>query len=64
MQKTSHSDINVPNGSRDISFQSQELEQYGCCHFCRFLALFSLKYDVTDAMLQDIESATPHESFV
>ena len=23
--------------------------------FCRFLASFSLKYDVTDAMLQDLE---------
>ena len=23
--------------------------------FCRFLASFSMKYDVTDAMLQDIE---------
>ena len=23
--------------------------------FCRFLASFSIKYDVTDAMLQDIE---------
>ena len=23
--------------------------------FCRFLASFSLKYDVTDVMLQDIE---------
>ena len=23
--------------------------------FCRFLVSFSLKYDVTDAMLQDIE---------
>ena len=35
--------------------------------FCRFLASFSLKYNVTDAILQDIEkneSAIPHESFV
>ena len=47
-------DLSAPNNSRDIPFQSQEL-----CNmeppFCRFLASFSLKYDVTDAMLEDIE---------
>ena len=32
--------------------------------FCRFSASFSLKYDVTDAMLQDNESAISQESFV
>ena len=48
-------DLNAPNGSRDIPFQSQEFEQYGRSPFCRFLASIPLKYDVTDAMLQDIE---------
>ena len=47
-------DLNAPNGSRDIPFQSQELEQYGRLS-CRFLAAIPLKYDITDAMLQDIE---------
>ena len=42
-KKGAITDLNAPNGSRDIPF-------------CRFLASFSLKYDVdlTDAMLQDI----------
>ena len=26
-------DLNAPNGSRDILFQSQEFEQYGRRHF-------------------------------
>ena len=46
-------DLNVPNDSRDIPFQSQEFEQDGCCHFS---ASFSLKYDVTDAILQGNEN--------
>ena len=29
-------DLNAPNGSRDIPFQSQELEQYGRRHFVDF----------------------------
>ena len=49
-------DLNAPNSSRDIPFQSQEFEQYGLrSPFCRFLASIPLKYDVTDATLQDIE---------
>ena len=28
--------LNVPNGSQDIPFQSQEFEQDGCCHFIGF----------------------------
>ena len=44
-----------PNGSRDIQFQSQEFGQDGHRYFCRFSAFFSLKYDVTDTMLQDNE---------
>ena len=29
-------DLNVPNGSQDILFQSQEFEQNGCYHFVDF----------------------------
>ena len=46
-------DLNAPNGSRDVPFQSQEFEQYGRRHFVDFSLVFT-KYDVTDAMLQDI----------
>ena len=53
-KKGAITDLNAPNGSRDIPFQSQEFEQYGRRHFVDFSASFSLKYDVTDAMLQDI----------
>ena len=45
-------DLNAPNGSRDIPFQSQESEQDGRSPFSWFLASFSLEYDVTDAILQ------------
>ena len=34
---------------------TQEFEQDGCRHFVDFLASLSLKYDVRDAILQDIE---------
>ena len=54
-KKRAITDLNVPNGSRDIPFQSQEFEQLWTSPFCRFLASFSLKYDVTDAILQNIE---------
>ena len=54
-KKLAITDLNWPNGSRDIPFQSQEFQHDGRCHFVDFLASFSLKYDVTDAMLQDIE---------
>ena len=52
MQKKNRAitDLNAPNGSHDIPFQSQEFGQDG---YCRFSASFSLKYDVTDTMLQD-----------
>ena len=29
-------DLNAPNGSRDIPFQSREFEQYGRRHFVDF----------------------------
>ena len=48
-------DLNAPNGSRDIPFQSQEFEQDGRRHFVGVSASFSLKYDVTYALLQDNE---------
>ena len=41
-------------------FSRYSISKSGICAiwtspFCRFLALFSLKYDITDTMLQDIE---------
>ena len=35
-KKRAITDLNVPNGSRDIPFQSQEFEQYGRRHFVDF----------------------------
>ena len=35
-KKRAITDLNAPNGSRDIPFQSQEFEQYGRCHFVDF----------------------------
>ena len=35
-KKQAITDLNAPNGSRDILFQSQEFEQYGCRHFVDF----------------------------
>ena len=55
-KKRAITDVNAPNGSRDISFQSQEFGQDGHRHFVGFnSASFSLKYDVTDAILQETE---------
>ena len=66
-KKRAITDLNAPNGSRDIPFQSQEFGKDGHRHFvgfqphfllfCRFSALLSIiiKYDVTDAILQDNE---------
>ena len=34
--KQAITDLNAPNGSRDIPFQIQELEQYGRRHFVDF----------------------------
>ena len=47
-KKRAITDLNAPNGPRDIPFQSQTSP------FCRFLASIPLKYDVTDTMLQEI----------
>ena len=35
-KKTSHHCLDLPNGSGDIPFQSQEFEQYGRRHFVDF----------------------------
>ena len=55
-KKRAITDLNAPNGSRDIPFQLQEFGQDGQrTPFCRFSASFSIKYDVTDAILQENE---------
>ena len=41
-KKTSITDLNAPNGSRDIPFQSQEFGQDGHCHFVGFQPHFQL----------------------
>ena len=53
-KKRAITDLNAPNGSQDIPFQSQEFGQ-NASPFCRFSASFSIKYDVTDAILQGNE---------
>ena len=35
-KKRAITDLNAPNGSRDIPLQSQEFEQYGHRHFVDF----------------------------
>ena len=35
-KKRAITDLNAPNGSRDIPFQSQEFEQHGRRHFVDF----------------------------
>ena len=35
-KKRATTDFNAPNGSRNITFQSQEFEQYGRRHFVDF----------------------------
>ena len=55
MQKRALTDLNAPNGSRDISFQSQKFKQDGSRHFEGFEPHFHTKNDVKDANLQDNE---------
>ena len=52
-KKRAITDLNAPNGSRDIQFQKSGILARWTSPFCRFSASFSLKYDVTDPMLQD-----------
>ena len=41
-KKRAITDLNAPNGSRDISFQSQEFGKDGHCHFVGFQPQFYL----------------------
>ena len=41
-KKRAITDLNVPNGSRDIQFQSQEFGQDGHLHFVGFQSHFDL----------------------
>ena len=41
-KKRAIADLNAPNGSRDIPFQSQEFGQDGHCHFVGFQPHFQL----------------------
>ena len=41
-KKRALTDLNAPNGSRDISFQSQEFEQDGSRHFEGFQPHFHI----------------------
>ena len=41
-EKCKNNDLNVPNGSRDIPFESQEFEQDGHHHFVGFQPHFHL----------------------
>ena len=54
-KKRAITDLNAPNGSRDIPCQSQEFGQDGYHHFVGFSASLSIKYDVTDTILQGNE---------
>ena len=54
-KKRAITDLNAPNGSREIPFQSQEFGKDGYRHFVGFSASFPIKYDVTDAIMQDNE---------
>ena len=42
MQKRAITDLNAPNGSRDIPFQNQQFEQDGRLHFVGFQPHFHL----------------------
>ena len=53
-KKRAITDLYAPNGPRHIPFQSQEFGQDGHRHFVGFQPL-SIKYAVTDAILQDNE---------
>ena len=40
-KKLAITDLNAPNGSRDVSSQSEEFEQDGCRHFVGFQLHFT-----------------------
>ena len=54
-KKQAITNLNKPNGSGNFLFQSQEFGQDGHRHSVGFSASFSIKYDITDAILQDNE---------
>ena len=54
-KKRAITDLNAPNGSRDISISKSGIWARWTSPFYRFSASFSIKYDVTDAILQDNE---------
>ena len=54
MQKTSHHRPQCAQWFSRYSISKSGICVIWASPFCRFLASFSLKYDVTDAMLQDI----------
>ena len=53
-KKSAITDLNGPNGSRDILFQSQEFRQDGHRHFVGFQPHFHLN-DLTDAILKTMK---------
>ena len=53
-RKRATTDLNAPNGSRDIPFQSQKVEQNGRRHFLGFQPHFHLNVTL-QSMLQDNE---------
>ena len=53
-KKTSHHRPQCAQWFSRYSISKSRISAIGTSPFCRFLASFSLKYDVTDAMLQDI----------
>ena len=65
-EKRAITDLNAPNGSRDIPCQSQEFVQYGHRHFVDFQPRFHLNMTSQPQCYKTLknESAIPHESFV
>ena len=65
-KKRAITDLNAPNGSRDIPFQSQEFEQYGRRHFVDFWPRFHLNMTSQTQCCKTLknESTIRHESFV
>ena len=54
-KKRAITDLNAPNGSRVFLISKSGIWARWTSPFCRFSASFSLKFDVTDAILQDNE---------
>ena len=63
-KKSSMTDLNAPNGSRDISFQSQEFGQDGHHHFVGFQPHFYLNMTSQMQCNEKNESAVSQESSV